>query len=281
MTNPVTKNIGANGNENDNIKRWKIILEYDGTPYYGWQKQDNVPSVQVEVENALSKFCGEEIAVTASGRTDAGVHAYGQVAHFDLDFRYQKDKRAGQPRALSPYELIRGLNAHLRPAPISVVKAEITDREFHARFSAKKKHYRYRILNRLSPAVLERDRAWHVGKALDVEAMQKGAKHLLGQHDFSSFRDSDCQGKSPIKTLDNITITSRPYADTGGQDIHIDVEGQSFLHHMVRNIAGTLKLVGEGKWAPDDVLIALKAADRTQGGPTAPAQGLYLLKVEY
>jgi tRNA pseudouridine38-40 synthase len=255
-----------------NLTRWKFTIEYDGTPFSGWQRQDKVPSVQKSIETAIKKFSGQNITIHVTGRTDAGVHARGQVAHADF---------APLSKPLSPFEIAKAINAHLKPEPVSIIRAEIVSEDFHARFSAKNKLYVYRILNRPTPPALERTQIWHVAKTLDIETMRAGAKHLIGQHDFSTFRDSECQAKSPVKTIDRLEITSRTYDDCGGREIRIEVEGRSFLHHQVRNMAGTLKLVGEGKWTPEDVRTALEARDRTRGGPTAPARGLCLMRVDY
>ncbi|HTQ34785.1 MAG TPA: tRNA pseudouridine synthase A, partial [Stellaceae bacterium] len=215
------------------------------------------------LEDAFVKFCGAVVRVHGAGRTDAGVHALGQRAHVDLARDYDGDT-------------IRGaLNHHLRPAPISVLSVEPADPDFDARRSAIGRVYRYRILNRRPPPMLDRLRVWHVAPPLDLAAMQAGARHLIGLHDFSTFRDSLCQAKSPVKTLDMLEVTR------AGEEIHIEARARSFLHHQVRNMAGTLKLVGLGQWSPDDVATALAARDRRAGGPTAPAEGLYLVEVRY
>jgi tRNA pseudouridine38-40 synthase len=245
------------------VPRYKLTLEYDGTGLVGWQRQPTGPSVQNALEDAVEKFSGERVTVHGAGRTDAGVHALAQVAHFDLAREF-------------PAETIRGaLNHHLRPAPISVLLAEPVADHFDARRSAMGRFYRYRILNRRPPPMLDRMRVWHVAPVLDVAAMQAGARHLVGRHDFSTFRDSLCQAKSPIRTLDALEVTRH------GEEIHIEAQARSFLHHQVRNIAGTLKLVGLGQWSPQDVATALEARDRRAGGPTAPAEGLYLVAVRY
>jgi tRNA pseudouridine38-40 synthase len=245
------------------MPRYKLTIEYDGTGLVGWQRQPTGVSVQASVEEAIEKFCGEQVIVHGAGRTDAGVHALAQCAHVDLAREHDSDT-------------IRGaLNYHLRPAPISVLAVEPARSDFDARRSAIGRVYRYRILNRRPPPMLDRMRVWHVAPPLDLEAMQAGACHLLGQHDFSTFRDSLCQAKSPVKTLDTLDV-SRIEAE-----IHIEARARSFLHHQVRNMAGTLKLVGLGQWSPDDVATALAARDRRAGGPTAPAKGLYLVEVRY
>jgi tRNA pseudouridine38-40 synthase len=245
------------------VPRYKLTIEYDGTGLVGWQRQPNGHSVQEALETAIEKFCGEKVTVHGAGRTDAGVHALAQVAHIDLAREHADDT-------------IRGaLNHYLRPATISVLRAEPVADDFDARRSAIERVYRYRILNRRPPPMLDRMRVWHVAPSLDPEAMQAGARHLLGRHDFSTFRDSLCQAKSPIRTLDMLDVTR------AGEEIHIEARARSFLHHQVRNMAGTLKLVGLGQWSPDDVAAALATRDRRAGGPTAPADGLYLVAVNY
>lgn len=257
--------------------RWKLTIEYQGTPYAGWQRQENVPSVQQAIEEALTAFCQQDIRLHVAGRTDAGVHARGQVAHFDLDYRDRDDA----PRALSGFELMKALNAHLRPQPVAIIAAEKVDPEFHARFHATNKLYTYRIVNRPAFPALERDNVWHFKKPLDAAAMHDAAQVLLGHHDFTTFRDSQCQAKSPMKKLDRLDVEQRPYDHADGMEILIHAEGRSFLHHQVRNMVGTLALVGEGKWTKDDIHTALLAKDRTAGGPTAPADGLYLMRIDY
>ena len=245
------------------MPRYKLTLEYDGTGLVGWQRQPIGASVQQSLEGAIEKFCGEAVRVHGAGRTDAGVHALAQCAHVDLAREHDPDA-------------IRGaLNYHLRPAPISVLLAELAAPDFDARRSAIGRVYRYRILNRRPPPMLDRQRVWHVAPPLDIAAMQAGARQLIGRHDFSTFRDSLCQAKSPVKTLDALDVVR------SGEEIHIEARARSFLHHQVRNMAGTLKLVGLGQWTPDDVATALAAQDRRAGGPTAPAEGLYLVAVKY
>jgi len=247
------------------VNRFKLTIEYDGSHYSGWQKQPDAPSIQQVLEEAVVQFCGQHCDVVGAGRTDAGVHALGQVAHVDL------------PKDYDPYKVMQGLNYHmLALAPsIAILNAEPAPDDFHARFSATRRHYRYRIVNRRARMAVDLGRAWQVGEALDVDAMQQAAQHLIGHHDFTSFRDSECQAKSPIKTLDNLSITR------SGEDITITTDARSFLHHQVRNMVGTLVLVGKGRWQPEDVKTALDAKDRKQAGPTAPPDGLYLTKVEY
>ena len=254
------------------MTRWKLTIEYKGTDYSGWQRQDNVPSIQQAIEEAIQKFCQQDITLHVAGRTDAGVHARGQVAHFDLDYG---------GRALLGFDLAKALNAHLRPQPISVVSAEEVSEDFHARYGATNKLYRYRIINRSAFPAIDHGLAWHVKKPLDAQGMHLAAQVLVGHHDFTTFRDSQCQAKSPEKTLDRLDVTTREYDAQGGREIIIEAEGLSFLHHQVRNMVGTLALVGEGKWDSDDVKTALAAKDRTRGGPTAPSDGLYLIRVDY
>jgi len=245
------------------MPRYRLTLEYDGRAFVGWQRQHNGPSVQAALEAAILGFCGETVTVHAAGRTDSGVHALGQVAHVDL-------------LKNAPPDTVRdALNAHLRPAPVAVLDAAVADADFHARFSAIERRYRYRIVNRRAPLALDLGRAWHVSIALDAAAMREAAQLLVGQHDFTSFRAGECQAKSPVKTLDALDV------ERAGDEICISARARSFLHHQVRNMVGTLKLVGEGKWTADDVATALAARDRARGGPTAPAEGLYLVAVRY
>jgi len=272
-------------------QRWKLTIEYKGTHYSGWQIQPNVPSVQETIQIALKKFCQKDIKLTVAGRTDAGVHAMGQVAHFDLNYTHSD----GSSRALEGFELTKAINAHMLDEDVSIIKAERVAPDFHARFDALNKMYHYRLIRRAAPLAIERGLAWQHRLALDVEAMRDGAKYLLGQHDFTTFRDSECQAKSPIRTLDRLDIKIRNYdgprvesaykaeRDDGtyGTEILFSVEGKSFLHHQVRNMVGTLVEVGKGKWEPADIKTALKAKDRRKGGPTAPADGLYFMHVEY
>ncbi len=245
------------------MPRYRVTLEYDGTPFVGWQRQTNGPSVQASLEAALPKFTGEAPEVTAAGRTDAGVHAAGQVVHFDL------------ARDFPPGKIADAFNWHLRPDPIAALESALAAPDFHARLSATRREYRYRISTRRAPPVLERNRVWHVGRRLDVAAMQAAAALLVGHHDFTTFRASECQAKSPLKTLDRLDVAC------AGEDVVIEAAARSFLHHQVRNIVGTLRLVGEAKWSPGDVATALAARDRSAGGPTAPPEGLCLMAVGY
>jgi tRNA pseudouridine38-40 synthase len=245
------------------MPRYRIALEYDGGPFAGWQRQENGPSVQAALERAIFSLSGEEATVTGAGRTDAGVHALGQVAHFDLEKTFAGEK------------LRDALNYHLRPDPVAVLEAQIAAPDFHARFSATARHYHYRIVTRRAPLALDRGRAWHIMRNLEADAMHEGARHLVGQHDFTTFRAAECQARSPVKTLDSLTVRR------AGEEIHIDAKARSFLHHQMRSIAGSLKLIGEGKWRPREIAAALAARDRSRCGPVAPAEGLYLVRVEY
>ena len=239
-------------------------MEYDGGPFVGWQRQDSGLGVQQVVEEAITAFSGETVRVHCAGRTDAGVHACGQVAHFDL----QRDD-------VTVKTVRDAINHHSKPHPVSIITAEVVDEDFHARFSATEREYLYRILNRRARPALERGHVWWVPQALDVTAMHGAAQVLVGHHDFTSFRASICQAQSPVKTLDELTVTRV------GEEVHIKARARSFLHHQVRNMVGTLERVGVGKWSADDVRRALDAKDRAAGGPTAPSDGLYLMRVGY
>jgi len=253
------------------MTRYRLTIEYKGTDYYGWQRQPNLPTIQGEIEKAIKAFSAQEVEVTTAGRTDAGVHARGQIAHVDFDdFK----------KPMQPFEICKAINAHLRPQPITILNAEIVADDFHARFNAHNKLYVYRIINRQGFLTFDKDIAWHVKRPLNAAAMHEAAQLLLGQHDFTTFRDSECQAKNPIRTLDRLDVQSFQTANDA-QEILIEAEAMSFLHHMVRNIVGTLSLVGEGKWKPEDITDALNAKDRTKGGPTAPADGLYLVRIDY
>ena len=245
------------------MPRYKLILEYDGTAFVGWQRQNNGVSVQQTLEEAAERFCQHAIVAHGAGRTDSGVHALGQVAHMDL------------PRDLPGDKVRDALNAHLRPQAVAVIAAEAVDSSFHARFSAVERRYLYRIANRRAPLALDQNRAWWVPTALDADAMAEAAQVLVGRHDFTSFRAAECQAASPLRTLDELTVTRL------GDEIEIVARARSFLHHQVRNMAGTLRRVGEGKWSAADVRRALDARDRSAAGQTAPAGGLYLTGVGY
>jgi tRNA pseudouridine38-40 synthase len=245
------------------MARWKFTIEYDGRPFAGWQRQDNGPSVQASLEQAILKLSGEAVTVAAAGRTDAGVHGLGQVAHADIE------------KALTPDKMRDALNAHLRPHPVSILEAEIVGDDFHARFNATARHYLYRIVNRRSPLTFDAGLVWQVQVALDADAMHEAAQRLVGLHDFTTFRAAECQAKSPVKTLDVLDVSR------AGEEIRIEASARSFLHHQVRSIVGTLKMVGAGKWTADDVGAALAARDRAACGPVAPPDGLYLVRVDY
>ncbi|HEB79932.1 MAG TPA: tRNA pseudouridine(38-40) synthase TruA [Rhodospirillales bacterium] len=245
------------------MPRYKITLEYDGGGFSGWQRQENAPSVQQALEEAIAKLSGEAVTVLGAGRTDSGVHALAQVAHFDLAKEYD----AATVRD--------AINFHIKPAAISVLSAEEADGDFHSRFDAVGRVYEYRMINRRSPLALERGYKWWVPAPLDAGAMDAAAKTLLGKHDFTTFRATNCQAKSPLKTLDELDVRRQ------GDGIFINAKARSFLHHQVRNMVGALKLAGEGKWTAEDMRAALEARDRAAGGPTVPAEGLYLVKVIY
>jgi tRNA pseudouridine38-40 synthase len=245
------------------VPRYKLILEYDGTPFSGWQIQDNALTVQGTLEAAVKAICGEEVRVHGAGRTDAGVHALGQVAHCDI------------AKHFVPGRFRDGMNAHLRPSPIGVLSAEIVPDTFEARFSAIKRHYLYRITNTRANLALDIGRVWRVPRHLDADAMREAAQRLLGKHDFTTFRDTECQAKSPEKTLDQLDVSR------DGNDIRIVTSARSFLHSQVRSMVGSLVWVGEGRWSADDLAAALAARNRAACGPVAPPQGLYLVRVEY
>ena len=245
------------------MPRYKLIIEYDGRPFCGWQYQENGPSVQGALETAARALCGEAVRVNGAGRTDAGVHAMAQVAHLDLPKEYRADS------------VRDGLNAHLRPLPIGVLSAQKVADDFEARFSAIRRHYLYRIINRRADLALELGRAWRIGRPLDTDAMHAAAQVLVGKHDFTTFRDTECQAKSPEKTLDQLDVIR------DGDDIAITTTARSFLHSQVRSMVGSLVWVGEGRWSTADLKAALDARDRTACGPVAPPDGLYLVRVDY
>jgi len=250
------------------MPRYKLTIEYDGTPYHGWQRQhDDFPSVQGHIEQAIAQVTGERVPLHCSGRTDAGVHAMAQVAHVDID------------KPIKAFSLMQGINYYLQPEPIVVHHCEEVGDDFHARFDSKRRYYTYRILNRYARLGLETNRMWQVPQPLDIDIMQEAANELVGTHDFSSFRDSECQAKSPIKTLDVLDISevSTPL----GREVLIHTNSKSFLHHQVRIMTGSLVWVGRGKWTIEHIRHALEQKDRTSGGPTAPAEGLYFMGVVY
>jgi tRNA pseudouridine38-40 synthase len=245
------------------MPRYKLTIEYDGTPFFGWQIQDDRATVQGVLTTAIAAFSGERPSVQGAGRTDTGVHALGQVAHVDL----AKDWRTDQVRD--------ALNAHLRPHPVAVLSAEIVPATFDARFSATKRHYVYRIVNRRADLALDRARAWRVPRPLDAEAMHAAAQRLVGRHDFTTFRAAECQAKSPEKTLDRLDV------ERAGDEVRVFASARSFLHTQVRSMVGSLALVGDAKWSADDLGGALAARARAACGEVAPPDGLYLVKVEY
>lgn len=254
------------------VRRWKLTLEYDGGAFCGWQRQDGLPTVQQALEEAFEAFCQQRIEVTAAGRTDAGVHAKGQVVHADLDYG---------TRPLTGQALLRALNAHLRDRHVAVTDAVEAAPDFHARFHAVNKLYVYNIVNRSAQPIFEHRTATHIRRPLDIAAMAAATAILVGQHDFTTFRASQCQAKSPVRTLDRLDLTVTPCDAFGGTAIAISAEARSFLHHQIRNIVGALVMIGEGKWTSDDLAAALAARDRRQGGPTAPPEGLCLARVDY
>jgi tRNA pseudouridine38-40 synthase len=245
------------------MPRYKLTIEYDGGPFVGWQRQKNGRSVQEAIEEAIGGFAQERVTIKGAGRTDAGVHALGQVAHVDLSKNW-------------PVDTVRdATNAHLRPEPVSILMAESVPEDFDARFSARKRHYLYRIVDRRAPLALDRDRAWHVSVKLDAEAMHAAAQSLVGKHDFTTFRAAECQARSPVKTLDRLDVSRQ------GDEVVVRTSARSFLHNQVRSMVGTLKKVGEGRWPVAKVASALAACDRARSGPVAPAHGLYLIAVDY
>jgi tRNA pseudouridine38-40 synthase len=245
------------------MPRYKLLIEYDGTPFVGWQLQHNGMSVQGVLETAVAAFCGEHVHVQGAGRTDAGVHAVGQVAHVDLARAWEADT------------VRDAINAHLRPRPVAVLTAEPVADGFDARFSARQRHYLYRIVNRRADLALDVRRAWRVARRLDAKAMHAAAQLLVGKHDFTTFRATECQAKSPVKTLDRLDVERQ------GEELRVHASARSFLHHQVRSMVGSLVEVGDGRWSEGDLAGALAARDRKACGPVAPPDGLYLLKVDY
>lgn len=245
------------------MPRYRLVVEYDGGPYKGFQAQGDLPTVQASLERAVRAFCGETLRLQAAGRTDTGVHATGQVVHFDLS----KDWKC---------EVVRdAINAHLVPEPISVLAVDVPGGDWHARFSATERRYIYRILNRKSPPALDQGRVWHVKKPLDAEAMHAAAQVLVGHHDFTTFRDLQCQAKSPMKTMDFAAVRRE------GEHVLLEFASRSFLHRQVRSMTGSLAEVGVGRWSAEDLKAALEARDRKACGPVAPADGLFLTGVSY
>jgi tRNA pseudouridine38-40 synthase len=244
--------------------RYKIIIEYDGTPFVGWQKQENGRSIQESIESAIKKIFEEEVVIFGAGRTDAGVHAIGQTAHFDI-----------KKKSFDTYVIKNALNDHLRPLPISILDVEEVDENFHARFDAIQRKYLYRIINRKSPLTIEKGRAWQVHKSLSVEPMKKCIPLIEGKHDFTTFRSTHCQSESPIKTIDEVKITQ------SDENIYFGISAKSFLHHQVRSLVGSLKMVGDGSWSIHDFDNALKSKNRSKCGALAPSEGLYFMEVKY
>jgi tRNA pseudouridine38-40 synthase len=234
------------------VTRWRLTIEYDGGPFMGWQRQEHGPSVQQSLEEALQRMTGEKAVFAAAGRTDAGVHALAMTAHVDVQ------------RDLTPHRLREGLNALVRPDPISVLEVEVVNADWHARFSCVGRRYLYRLLSRRAPPALDLGRIWHIAVPLDVEAMREGAAHLTGRHDFTTFRSAHCQSNSPVKTLDQLEVTK------DGDEIQVTAAARSFLHHQVRSMVGCLAMVGRGQWHPDDIRKALEARDRAALGLNAP-----------
>jgi tRNA pseudouridine38-40 synthase len=245
------------------MTRFTLTIEYDGTPYMGWQRQAHGPSVQAAIEEAIAKTSGTEVQLHAAGRTDAGVHALAMRAHFDLETK------------LTPFRLMGALNAHLRPAPIAILDCVVVPDDWHARFSCIGRAYEYRIVNRRAPLAIERDRAWQVIQKLDAEAMHKAAQLLVGLHDFTTFRSAHCQSDSPVKTLDRLDVRRE------GEHVFVEAEARSFLHHQVRSMVGSLAAVGTGRWTAADLQAALDAKDRTALAHNAPPEGLYFVRAVY
>jgi tRNA pseudouridine38-40 synthase len=245
------------------MPRYKLTIEYDGTPFRGWQVQAEGLSVQGVIENAIAAFTGEKVSIQGAGRTDTGVHALAQVAHADLAREWEGDT------------VRDALNSYLRPHPVAILAAEKVADGFNARLSAKRRHYLYRICNRRPDLTLERERAWRVARPLDETAMHEAAQRLVGHHDFTTFRSTECQAKSPMKTLDRLDVARE------GEEIRVSAVARSFLHNQVRSMVGSLVHAGEGKWSADDLSRALAARDRTACGQVAPPHGLYLVKVDY
>jgi tRNA pseudouridine38-40 synthase len=245
------------------MPRYRLTVEYDGTLFLGWQSQPVGATVQGVLEMALEKLHGTRIVVHCAGRTDAGVHAWGQVIHIDV------------PRKWDAFVLLQAINGNVRPHLVSVLEAAEVGEDFHARFSATGRRYLFRILNRRAPPTIEKNKVWHVPVALNADAMHEAAQHLVGFHDFSTFRDAQCQAKSPLKTIDKFEVMRF------GDMIEVNVEARSFLHQQVRSMTGSLKRVGEGRWTPQDLKHALEAKNRTACGPVAPPDGLYLVSVNY
>jgi tRNA pseudouridine38-40 synthase len=245
------------------VTRWRLTIEFDGTPFMGWQRQEHGPSVQQALEEAIHRMTGELAAVHGAGRTDAGVHALAMTAHVDI------------AKSLTEHRLREGINALVRPQPVSILAVQPAADDWHARFSCVERRYRYRILNRRAPSALDRGRVWHISVPLDAEAMREGAANLVGRHDFTTFRSAQCQSDSPVKTLDRLEVSRE------GDEVHVEAAARSFLHHQVRSMTGCLALVGRGQWSPDDMRKALEARNRAALGFNAPSRGLYFVEAIY
>ncbi len=245
------------------MPRYLLILEFDGGPFVGWQRQENGVSIQATLEEAVFRFSGERVVAYSAGRTDAGVHALGMPAHFDIE------------KATDAHTVREAINYYLKPAPISALSASVVDDDFHTRYSATRRHYRYRLINRRAPLTLDVGRAWRLAPPLDAEAMHAAAQVLVGKHDFTTFRASTCQSDSPVKTLSSISVARE------GEEIRIETAARSFLHHQVRSIVGSLAEVGLGRWTKSDFADVFHARDRQRCGQVAPAEGLYFLRADY
>jgi tRNA pseudouridine38-40 synthase len=246
------------------LTRFALTIEFDGGPFMGWQRQAHGPSVQEAIERAVTAITGEDAAVHAAGRTDAGVHALAMRAHVDI------------ARSMTPFRLMEGLNALLRPDPVAILDCHEVPDDWHARFSCVARHYEYRIITRRAPLTLARGLAWRIPVPLDLDAMAAAARNLLGRHDFTTFRSAHCQADSPVRTLDRLEVLSGP-----GGTIAVEASARSFLHHQVRSMVGCLALVGRGQWTPDDMRRALEARDRAALGLNAPPEGLYFVRADY
>lgn len=245
------------------MTRFRLTIEFDGRPFMGWQRQPHGPSVQAAIEDAIKAMLGEDAVLHAAGRTDAGVHGRAMVAHVDI------------ARDVTPFRLTEGLNACVRPNPVAILDCAIVDDDFHARFSCVARHYEYLIVNRRPPLTFENGLAWRVPNALDAGAMHDAAQHLVGRHDFTTFRSIHCQADSPVRTLDHLDVMR------DGDRIRVKASARSFLHHQVRSMVGCLSLVGRGKWTAADLKAALDAKDRTALGLNAPPDGLYFIRADY
>ena len=245
------------------MTRWRLTVEYDGGPFVGWQRQAYGESVQQTLEHAINTMTGEKVTIHGAGRTDAGVHALAMEAHVDI------------AKVLTEHRLREGINALVRPAPVSATAVARVADDWHARFSCTGRRYLYRILNRRAPPALERGKVWHIAEPLDLGAMAEGAAKLIGSHDFTTFRSVHCQSASPVKTLDALTV------ERVGEEIYISAAARSFLHHQVRSMVGCLALVGRGRWSPNDISVALGARDRAALGMNAPPEGLYFVEATY